>query len=60
MDQIQNLKVEVSFQTNEAIRVKILDADEERFEVPVPIEPQGERISFFSVVVYIQNCTLNL
>ena len=39
LQQIQNLQVQVSFETNEAVRIKIVDADnDKRYEVPVPVD----------------------
>ena len=43
LQQIQNLQVQVSFETNEAVRIKIVDADnDKRYQVPVPVDtPPG-------------------
>lgn len=41
---IENVIFEVQYYTNEIIRVKFYDADQQRYEVPIPLNPRSDPI----------------
>ncbi|UJR29922.1 hypothetical protein I4U23_017469 [Adineta vaga] len=43
-DPIENIILEVQYYTNEIIRFKLYDADQQRYEVPIPLTPSSNRI----------------
>ena len=46
IEQIEKLQVQVTFKCNDAVQIKIIDAEKERYEVPVPIGSGDEKASW--------------
>jgi hypothetical protein len=42
---IENVLLDVQYYTNDIIRFKLYDADNKRYEVPIPLKPSSEKVS---------------